>query len=78
MDSFFEVFKSAYSESLYVSELSTRWTSQKKAYENRLQPAEKEICAKLLKELYVTKEVTATQRMREMQRWGGLMKRPSV
>ena len=78
VDSFFEVFKSAYSESLYVSELSTRWNSQKKAYESRLQPAEKEICAKLLKELYVTKEVTATQRMREMQRWGGLMKRPSV
>jgi dynein heavy chain 2 len=43
-----------------------------------LEPAEKAICQKLRKEVFTEQASTPTQRMREVQRWKGLMSKPSI
>jgi hypothetical protein len=43
-----------------------------------IEPVLKEIANKLKKEVMSDESLTATQRMREFQRWGGLMKEQGI
>lgn len=78
IESFFEPFRQG--ESFYVGNdhVNDAWKSMRAAYEKLMEPAEQEICRQLRKEVYADQTATPTQRMREFQRWGGLMRRPTV
>ena len=49
-----------------------------KEYENILEPMEKEICQKLRSDYFSDSKATASQQLREFQRWKGLLSKDSI
>lgn len=62
----------------YTNEYQAQaWERAKAEYERIMEPMEKEICAKLRKEIFEEKS-TPSQLLREFQRWKGLMSKESI
>jgi dynein heavy chain 2 len=77
VEGFFAPFRKI--NSFYTNEmLADTWKNARRQYERMLEPAEKAICQKLRKEVFTEQASTPTQRMREVQRWKGLMSKPSI
>ena len=49
-----------------------------KEYESILEPMEKEICSKLRSDYLSDAKATASQQLREFQRWKGLLSKESI
>ena len=65
--------------SFYTNEYQTgAWNRAMKDYENILEPMEKEICAKLRSDYLSDAKATASQQLREFQRWKGLLSKESI
>ena len=65
--------------SFYTNEYQTGdWNRAIKEYESILEPMEKEICAKLRSDYLSDTKATASQQLREFQRWKGLLSKESI
>lgn len=77
VESLFDVFRDG--KTFYISEqLTDSWVLCKQKYEDDLLKVETHVCDQLRKEIFAEQSATPTQRMREFQRWRGLMSKQSI
>ena len=77
VDSTFDPFRRI--NSFYTNEYQTAaWQRAIREYETIMEPMEREICTKLRTQYFSDAKASASQQLREFQRWKGLLSKESI